>query len=111
MFKPTQDESEVYGIIWELDQIDLANLDRQELHYQRIEVNVQQTTTGESFKCWTYTQTAEHHRDVGMDTHKPSLKYKQLVLKGAKLNAFPEHYLKALEAFEDNGKKWIQWIN
>ena len=51
-------QSEVYGIVWLLDQTDLANLDRQELHYERIEVQVQKVGTDEFYKCWTYTQVS-----------------------------------------------------
>lgn len=35
---------------------------------------------------------------------KPSLKYKNLVVNGAKLNKFPEHYVRMVEAIEDNGE-------
>ena len=51
-------QSEVYGIIWLLDESDLKNLDRQELNYERIEVNVQKVGTDEFYKCWTYTQVS-----------------------------------------------------
>lgn len=58
-------------------------------------------TVDEYHKCWTYVQVK------GLPTQdqavKPSEKYKQLVVTGAKLNKFPDNYLRMLESFESNG--------
>lgn len=87
-------------MIWTLDESDLQNLDKQELHYERIEVNVQKMNSDEFYKCWTYTQLKSPKQDIPT---KPSLKYKNLVINGSKLNKFPEYYIKFLENIEDNG--------
>lgn len=35
---------------------------------------------------------------------KPSLKYKNIVVNGAKMNKFPGDYVRMIEAIEDNGE-------
>jgi len=99
-------QSQVYGILWEMDQNDLENLDRQELHYTRIEVEVNKVNSDESYTCWTYTEENHYKQLVDEDgrNDRPSLKYKQLVINGAKLNQFPDYYLKMLEDYDDNGE-------
>lgn len=87
----------VWGVVWELHNSDLENLNRQERGYDPIEVNVF-GEDGSSYKCCTY-QLA---KTPGSDD-KPSIVYKNVIVNGAIENGLPKIYIDELRKIEDNG--------
>ncbi|KAJ8268283.1 hypothetical protein COCON_G00134550 [Conger conger] len=90
--------NEVWGVLWKINQDQLASLDKQEGvdvgMYRPLEVKVE-TDEGD-IVCRTYQ----------LNDFKPSLPsppYKQVICLGAKQNGIPLDYIRKLEALETNG--------
>ncbi|XP_068226953.1 gamma-glutamylcyclotransferase-like [Palaemon carinicauda] len=91
----------LYGILWEIENEDMANLDMQEgVHqgiYKAVEVDVE-TLDGEKVKARSYQIIRPLEKD-----RRPSSVYMDVIIRGAKENGLPEDYIKYLEGIEDNG--------
>jgi gamma-glutamylcyclotransferase (GGCT)/AIG2-like uncharacterized protein YtfP len=87
----------VYGVLYELDEVDRPKLDRVEglgKGYDITQVSVR-TETGDQ-SALTYVAAPQAVRNK----LKPYLWYKNLVLDGAKLNHLPPEYIRQIEAVE-----------
>ncbi|XP_041454585.1 uncharacterized protein LOC121407523 [Lytechinus variegatus] len=90
--------SSVWGIVWRLEEKDLASLDLQEgegIVYRRKEVIVT-SQDGTRHTCWTYSM-------IDFQEGTPSPQYMDVIRKGADQNSLPQHYLEWLRSIEDNG--------
>jgi hypothetical protein len=87
----------VHGIVYQLSATDFERLDASEGVsfglYQRIPVMVRTSEHG-LLDAWTY------HSSVIADGRKPSSRYLQLLLDGARENGLPREYVEYLEALE-----------
>ncbi|XP_067001326.1 gamma-glutamylcyclotransferase isoform X2 [Anabrus simplex] len=107
-----------WGAIWEIDDSNLEDLDRQEgVHeevYFPLEVVVQ-TPDGESLKCRSYqlhkTPPALKDNEVLPDERRPSQIYLEVILRGAQESGLPTSYIKYLEQIPHNGFKGDIEIN
>lgn len=98
--------SKVIGVVWTLE--DFAPLDKQEVHYDPIQVEVQLLPnndgrkSGEVIDCRTYVQQDEYRGRCLQGI--PSRAYKNVMLSGMRENSFPEDYIKWLRhEVKDNG--------
>ena len=92
-------------MVYKLDQADIASLDKQELGYNAIEVEVEVDLSPTDFKqtvtCRTYVQKDEY-KSVGNNI--PSKLYKDVIVKGAEEHNLPRSYIEnVIQAFQDNG--------
>ncbi|KAH7642309.1 gamma-glutamylcyclotransferase [Dermatophagoides farinae] len=97
--------SVVYGAVYTLDKDDIDNLDRQECGYDPIEVIVKLYETNDQpmITCRTYVQKS-NYANVNGNEPIPSRLYKEIIIKGAKENNLPEHYIEnVIKTFKDNG--------
>jgi len=105
-----EEGSHVYGVLWELNQCDQASLDKQEgvldNIYQRVELIVETVSEGKKVNCMAY-RIRDETRQKSIAAHGekliPSLRYKNVIIQGAKEHGLPEEYVKFLEAIPDNG--------
>ncbi|CAL8135419.1 unnamed protein product [Orchesella dallaii] len=105
-----EEGSHVYGVLWELNQCDQASLDKQEgvldNIYQRVELTVETVPDGKKVNCMAY-RIRDETRQKSVLAHGenliPSLRYKNVIIQGAKEHGLPEEYVKFLEAVPDNG--------
>ncbi|KAK4021026.1 hypothetical protein OUZ56_002960 [Daphnia magna] len=82
----------LWGVVWIKENNTITALDKP-LSVQVV------TIDGETLICRCYQQTREWEID-----RRPSAVYKNIMIKGAKENGVPEHYVKNnLETIEDNG--------
>ncbi|XP_057371487.1 gamma-glutamylcyclotransferase-like isoform X1 [Daphnia carinata] len=92
----------VWGVVWIKENNTITALDNQEGVHQEIyrPLSVQVVTLeGETLICRCYQQTREWEID-----RRPSAVYKNIMIRGAKENGIPDHYIKNnLETIEDNG--------
>jgi gamma-glutamylcyclotransferase (GGCT)/AIG2-like uncharacterized protein YtfP len=96
------DKKEVWGVVYKLNDIDLAQLDKKEGYkpardhdqnsYNRIKVLVTLTDNDSSIECWTYIAVKQH------EIFAPNSKYMEIVLSGARENNLPEQYIKFLNS-------------
>ncbi|CAG2103771.1 unnamed protein product [Medioppia subpectinata] len=93
----------VWGTVWTISDTELEGLDKQEVAYNRIEINV--LVGEEVVKCITYVQkeTSNERFESNIDSTIPSLAYKTVILKGAIEQGLPEDYIQFLKSFKDNG--------
>lgn len=89
--------SHVWGVIWEIENSDMENLDKQECGYDPITVVVD-TADGRKLECRSYQVNAPL-----VDDRRPSLVYKNVILKGAMEHHLPETYIQQLRQIQDNG--------
>ncbi|XP_046446169.1 gamma-glutamylcyclotransferase-like [Daphnia pulex] len=92
----------LWGVVWIKNNDTITSLDDQEgVHqgiYKPLTVKVT-TVNGETLNCRCYQQICEWEVD-----RRPSVVYKNIMIKGAKENGVPEDYIKNnLENIEDNG--------
>ncbi|KAK7098208.1 hypothetical protein V1264_002560 [Littorina saxatilis] len=87
---------EVYGVVWTLNREDIPTLDKQEGIYTPMEVEVAGMDGGR-YTCRTYQLR------IGWPPGPPSPHYKDVIIRGARQNSLPDHYLKYLESIKDNG--------
>ncbi|KAK7068199.1 hypothetical protein SK128_021967 [Halocaridina rubra] len=91
----------LYGVLWEIANEDMANLDMQEgVHqgiYKALEVDVE-VLNGEMVRARSYQIIRPLE-----DDRRPSSVYMNVILNGAKENGLPEEYIKFLENIEHNG--------
>jgi len=102
----------VYGVLWELSNDNLPTLDEQEgVHlktYQRFLVKVSPRGSDGRYEgedlvdAYTY-QLCSHRLTLSEAEAKPSLSYKQVILRGAHEHSLPDDYLTKLKAIQDNG--------
>jgi len=81
----------VWGVLYRVEPDHLALLDRFEMGYERIEVEVR-TTTGNARCASTYRS------DRITDDPVPFDWYRGMILEGAREHGLPDEYLAALEA-------------
>ena len=108
--------STVIGVVWKV--FDTNILDKQELHYDPINVQVTLTRlesgsdnqsadkntvpqNGQVLTCRVYVQREDHQSLKKQGT--PSRGYKNVILKGMKENSFPKDYIESLINTPDNG--------
>eukprot|EP00090_Calanus_glacialis_P003268 TRINITY_DN12421_c0_g1_i1.p1 TRINITY_DN12421_c0_g1~~TRINITY_DN12421_c0_g1_i1.p1 ORF type:complete len:186 (-),score=78.48 TRINITY_DN12421_c0_g1_i1:50-568(-) len=96
---PTLD-SQVWGVLWELDMEHLETLDMQEsvptvYNRKTVEVELQDGTKEEAF---TYFMVKPEEEDK-----RPSYVYKDVIVRGAEEHNIPQEYLDWLRGIEDNG--------
>ena len=103
--------SRVIGVIWKV--FDTNILDKQELHYDPINVQVtitklasetgsgQDSEVGYVVTCRVYVQKEDHQSLKRHGT--PSRGYKNVILKGMRENSFPTDYIESLINTPDNG--------
>lgn len=101
--------SRVIGVVWKV--FDTNILDKQELHYDPINVQVTRVESGSDsvnektisqvLTCRVYVQREEHESLKKQGT--PSRGYKNVILKGMKENSFPKEYIDSLINTPDNG--------
>jgi len=94
-----EEDSEVWGVLWQLSMEDLPKLDKQEgvpKIYRRKEVEVFIEGLGLT-KAVTYQLTVPKLAD-----RRPSKIYRQVILKGAAEHSLPSHYRDKLERIEHN---------
>lgn len=114
--------STVIGVVWKV--FDTNILDKQELHYDPINVQVTLTRlesesatcdnqsgdgvkentvqqNGKILTCRVYVQKEDHQSLKKQGT--PSRGYKNVILKGMKENSFPKDYIESLINTPDNG--------
>lgn len=106
------EDSGVHGVLWELDFDHLPTLDDQEgvarQVYERIMVSVlpRDSEKGsfdeEPVEVFTY-RLCSQRCTLAEEDAKPSLAYKQVILRGAHEHRLPEDYLAKLAAIKDNG--------
>jgi len=102
--------SHVYGVLWELNMSDQQSLDIQEgvfdNIYQRKQLTVETYPEGKLIDCMAY-RIRDETRQKSLDEHGvnliPSLRYKNVIIEGAKEHGLPEEYIRMLEAIPDNG--------
>ncbi len=81
----------VWGVIYRIEQADLALLDRFETGYERVEVEVC-TTAGGAHRASTYRSDRIIQDPIPFDW------YRAMILEGAREHGLPEDYLSVLEA-------------
>nr|CAD7601832.1 unnamed protein product [Timema genevievae] len=100
----------VWGVIWELDNSDMPNLDRQEEVEQGVyfplEVTVL-TPSGEAVKCRSYQMcdvpcTYECGANLPM-ARRPSHTYLEVIIQGAQESRLPADYISQLQKICHNG--------
>jgi len=98
--------SNMYGIVWELQKEHLKTLDEQEgvPHnvYKRINVQVQPVGSNETIDCVSYQLLPERFLSTGSKA-RPSFVYKDVIIRGAIENNMPDEYITKLKNIEDNG--------
>ena len=88
----------VWGVLWEVDEDDVARLDTVEgPGYERVEVVV--TTANQKMTAFTYL-ARESHVDA---TLRPDTAYHALVVAGAREHGLPEAWIRVLEGATESG--------
>jgi len=106
---PTEN-SHVWGVIWEIDNSNLPDLDRQEGVaddiYFPMNVGVE-TPRGDILQCRIYQQCNNPKEFVPAGElpkeRRPSPIYLKTILKGASENGLPEDYIEFLDSIPHNG--------
>lgn len=93
--------STVIGVVWVVH--DLAPLDRQEIFYRPIQVEVESVKDGSRMNCRTYIQEEDYKRTCDGKPRMPSLAYKNVILAGARESGLPQEYIDCIRKVEDNG--------
>ncbi|XP_057322478.1 gamma-glutamylcyclotransferase-like [Microplitis mediator] len=106
--------SHVWGVIWEIPNEDLINLDRQEGvdvgYYKPINVNVT-NSDGKIYNCRTYQQPTDPDPIVELnqlpDDRQPSLAYLKVIIHGAQDHHLPNDYVEFLKNIKHNWNETI----
>lgn len=108
--------STVWGAIYEIDILNLKDLDRQEgvpNVYIPITVNVETSTNG-IVACRTYTHVENPSSQSSPsnlpDERKPSLSYLQTIIEGAMECKLPDEYIAKLKSISHNGNQATEHI-
>ena len=85
---------------------DIARLDKQEIGYDAIDVEVELIQPLDGSKstvtCRTYVQKPDYG---GVGNAIPSKLYKDVIIKGAEEHNLPQNYIdNVIKAFQDNGQ-------
>lgn len=91
------DDSHIWGVVWELDKSDMPNLDKQEYGYDSLTVSAY-GHDGTKYECRSYVVNLPLQGD-----RRPSTIYKNVIIKGAVEHELPEDYIAQLKKIEDNG--------
>ena len=92
--------SEVWGVVYQIDELDIGNLDRAEGYrpgreknsYKRIEMHVDKDgDSKQPLDVFTYVVTGKEN-----DVPNPSLEYKKHIVDGARYWKLPEQYIVAV---------------
>ena len=75
----------------------VVNHCRQESSYTPVEVAVADAAGEGRFRCRCY------QRSVAREACPPSPHYKDVIVRGARQNRLPAHYLRFLDTIQDNG--------
>ncbi|XP_060080343.1 gamma-glutamylcyclotransferase-like [Ylistrum balloti] len=89
----------LWGAVWELDNKDLPNLDKQEDIYKGFDVKVCYPG-GQKVICRTYKIDKKGNP---MYDKRPSPHYKDVIIRGARELQLPNDYLDFLQKIPDNG--------
>lgn len=93
----------VWGILYEVDENDVKNLDQKEdlgKAYNRINVNVT-LQNGTTHQAITYAVISKAHYEI-----RPNIKYLDLLLQGAKENNLKKSYINFLESLLVDENRW-----
>ncbi|KAL8619010.1 hypothetical protein ACOMHN_018392 [Nucella lapillus] len=93
-------DSDVWGVVWRLEEQDLPSLQLQEHGYTQMEVEVKAGDDGRIYPCHTFQLRLPGH---WTEEAPPSPHYKDVIVRGARQNHLPCHYLQRLQAVQDNG--------
>ena len=81
----------VWGVLYRIEQAQLALIDRFEMGYERVAVEVR-TTAGDTHRASTYRSDRITRDPVPFDW------YREMILEGAREHGLPEEYLTVREA-------------
>jgi gamma-glutamylcyclotransferase (GGCT)/AIG2-like uncharacterized protein YtfP len=81
----------VWGVLYRIERVHLAWLDRFETGYERVDVEVR-TTAGDARSASTYRSDQITRDPIPFEW------YRGMILEGAREHGLPEEYLKVLEA-------------
>ncbi|XP_015595842.1 gamma-glutamylcyclotransferase [Cephus cinctus] len=106
---PTEN-SHVWGVIWEIDNSNMSDLDEQEgvadKIYFPMTVDVE-TPNGTSLQCRVYQQCKNPEENVTTELlpeeRRPSPLYLNTILSGARENGLPHEYIQFLQSIPHNG--------
>uniref|UniRef100_A0A646QF06 gamma-glutamylcyclotransferase n=1 Tax=Hemiscolopendra marginata TaxID=943146 RepID=A0A646QF06_9MYRI len=87
----------VWGVVWEIDNDDMINLDKQEYGYDAVTVEVESDNCTK-YACRSYVMSSPFVGD-----RRPSTVYKNVIIKGAIEHQLPEDYINMLHQIVDNG--------
>lgn len=100
-------QNHVYGVVYTMDVADVEKLDKQEIGYDAIEVQVKLDPKPKEeengiITCRTYVQKDTYRSSV---TNEPSRLYKMVILKGGEEHRLPARYMESvIEKWPDNGR-------
>ncbi|KAG0717928.1 Gamma-glutamylcyclotransferase [Chionoecetes opilio] len=94
-------DSSVYGVLWEIGNEDMANLDRQEGVHKKIYKVMDVEVETEKDEC-VGARSYQVIRPLEGD-RRPSYVYMDVIIRGAKENGLPKDYIRFLENIEHNG--------
>ena len=86
-----EEGSQVIGVVWVLKDID--PLDKQEVGYDPIQVQVQSLEDGKTMVCRTYVEHQEYLKLSEGKPKIPSLAYKNVCIAGALESGLPKDYI------------------
>ena len=95
-----KDGKEVWGVVYELNEDDLASLDKKEGYghdptkndYNRESIKVSLGRLDDSLDCWIYIAVKQE------GIFRPNKEYLDAILAGAKENRIPEIYISSLNS-------------
>ncbi|XP_056640476.1 gamma-glutamylcyclotransferase-like [Diorhabda sublineata] len=105
--------NEVWGALWELNDVDFENLDKQEgVHlniYRPIIVDIE-TPDGKIIKCKSYQQVNKYEEiDLTKlpEDRRPSPAYLNVIVQGAEETGLPNEYINFLKTVVTNSTTYI----
>ncbi|KAL5292400.1 GGCT.2 family protein [Megaselia abdita] len=97
----------VRGAVWEVDEESINTLDKQEVGYNRVTVDIE-LRSGEIIQCETYEFNDIYMIEASDDSVKyamlPSLTYLKVIVKGAEESNLQKDYINFLRTINHNGK-------
>ncbi|KAF7635180.1 hypothetical protein Mgra_00005466 [Meloidogyne graminicola] len=94
-----KENSRVLGCIWKVPYSQLEVLDRQEIGYHRLNVQVESHySLGQVYDCLTY-----QYSNVSREFASPSPHYKEVIIAGAIEHKLPTEYIDRLRSIPTNG--------
>lgn len=109
-------EEHVWGVLWQLNDVDLSNLDRQEgvpEMYLPFDPIIQMPDDKKVLcRCYMLVNQPDKRNPLPLD-RRPSKSYLHTILLGAKESNLPAEYCKRLEEIPDNGNDGpiMPWSN